>query len=892
MTPENDSFRTVESALDLACQVKKGKLSLPTIQRGFVWRPHQIELFWDSILRGYPVGVFIGGDIAGGGQLEILDGQQRLTALALAFDDRSEEFPAESDQDRVMNANYRNWQLFIDLLKPAGADDSSQTPDNRQFIFRVITKSQPWGYDLRNNWERLRSGRIHAALEAYRADGLLSPDGQYYHKDLDLRRFYPFSAVAPVPFRFFLRHVRETNIPELKANIRRWLGNFKALKDAPDADRIPEIWMGRFPEQREWPSYQERFHGKGVIKPRFYTLEEIAEAVKAKLNTPSMVIFTPSVLAKDQDVNDNNIENMFVRVNTGGTTITNEELNYSLTKRYIDRETIEKIENKCKSRMFPARFIAISYRLFKVWMDETRRATLDLGISPRQFARELNESLAGQTRLEHFKKFLEQHFLGEGSLLDEYEDLLKYSPDNPNGWPQPLFPSLAGRAPQLVFLLWYRRLEEEKDQPIDKERILSVLTTLFFFPSWGNYQNTLRHIWPIAVSGKYPASRFWGQEIMERALCLENENNENGDKDAPRPPLPKPEDIDGNEDYLNRRVFANNNVSHNFLLYAQRRYLDKWFPKELFELDDVNTPYDFDHILPHSFISYRSGLKPEFKSLYNGIGNLRAWPYELNRSDQDNGLGPKFNPLGIEGATREEEHDFWRNSPYFKEYIEEHKSDDIPVSLRKVLLAASLCDDDSFWTGDGIEINPDNINNNIEKIEKAIKNRRNRLYINFYNDLKINNFSPNDILSDFSTFFKRYFSLAQEIKKEKDGSLASLLVGDRFYLRQPADWKPYWGDRNIEISFEARELRKVEKPSDNGNPNLNAWHQKNIDKYFILCTLASVSDKAAMDFFAEVALEMERVYHDLSKVFLETLTDDAKAKTVALMGALKSQPPL
>jgi len=28
-------------------------ISLPTLQRGFVWKPYQIEMLWDSILRAY-----------------------------------------------------------------------------------------------------------------------------------------------------------------------------------------------------------------------------------------------------------------------------------------------------------------------------------------------------------------------------------------------------------------------------------------------------------------------------------------------------------------------------------------------------------------------------------------------------------------------------------------------------------------------------------------------------------------------------------------------------------------------------------------------------------------------------------------------------------------------
>jgi uncharacterized protein with ParB-like and HNH nuclease domain len=50
-------------------------MELPTVQRGFVWRPYQIENFWDSLLLGYPAGAFVFAKKEG--KLDLLDGQQR-----------------------------------------------------------------------------------------------------------------------------------------------------------------------------------------------------------------------------------------------------------------------------------------------------------------------------------------------------------------------------------------------------------------------------------------------------------------------------------------------------------------------------------------------------------------------------------------------------------------------------------------------------------------------------------------------------------------------------------------------------------------------------------------------------------------------------------------------
>ena len=93
-----------------------GKYVLPAIQREFIWEPEQIELLFNSLLRGYPISSFLFWEVPSN-QVEnqqfyklltnyhelnakhnqpaqlmgdrdvtaVLDGQQRLTALTIAL---------------------------------------------------------------------------------------------------------------------------------------------------------------------------------------------------------------------------------------------------------------------------------------------------------------------------------------------------------------------------------------------------------------------------------------------------------------------------------------------------------------------------------------------------------------------------------------------------------------------------------------------------------------------------------------------------------------------------------------------------------------------------------------------------------------------------------------
>lgn len=84
--------------------------------------------------------------------------------------------------------------------------------------------------------------------------------------------------------------------------------------------------------------------------------------------------------------------------------------------------------------------------------------------------------------------------------------------------------------------------------------------------------------------------------------------------------------------------------SRSILLYAQRSWLAQWFPRfdpSLPEfIEDKNRPWDYDHIHPQGYLRSDSGnslrnIPCIIKDWHNSIGNLRAWPLELNRSYGD-----------------------------------------------------------------------------------------------------------------------------------------------------------------------------------------------------------------------------------------------------------------
>ena len=146
------------------------RVQLPALQRGAVWSVQQVERLWDSLVRGFPIGSLILAeprshlglkpfapqkgmlpDTADAGHL-LLDGQQRSTAIALAF------------LDPWRNIDHRNadFALWVDLEAPPPSLQND-------YVFRLLTCSHPWGYQRQDPAQRLSISARRAAMQEFEA---------------------------------------------------------------------------------------------------------------------------------------------------------------------------------------------------------------------------------------------------------------------------------------------------------------------------------------------------------------------------------------------------------------------------------------------------------------------------------------------------------------------------------------------------------------------------------------------------------------------------------------------------------------------------------------------------------------------------------------------------
>lgn len=656
-------------------QENKEYFDIPTIQRGFVWKPHQIEDLWDSLARNFPIGTFIIDDTTNNKQ--ILDGQQRASAIAIGYNINS------------FNLNNDFRRLFVDIAKPNPETD-------KKFIFKLITRSHPWGYQLKDNEKILTVADRRNALEVFEE---IIKDEKYYNVE-NKENFFPYDCCLPVPVELFLQQ----NLDSVKEWLIKNFGNYiiienNTIKIRPivfsdfykfDDDnkfvrqlKVPtkgllEIYENIFkqyknefkkknPKQALNQEIEKKFDNDFCFYPLDYLHEKIQNIKSYQLVfsnlTNSELKFADNIIENDKKriINEGekteDIEIIFQRLNRGGTPISEDDLTYSLFKSSFGesdekRKILNSFNDNCKGLINPSRLFRLAYLLWEQkerYEDVTNKSKKYELVNQR-----IDYKLAKNNfNKDEFKNFLKTF---QDNYFKNFTEIFLYdSNTNKIGLPYPLFIQICKSAPELVFLMMYRlniMKDYEQAKNLKKRNLMiGFLLGLYWFFKGENersYRPLLRTIWSLVSFATFEAC--WSTELLQRCnLMYDNYNVIDNyifnklNKDNRLYEEKKGEkrgEYKEEEKYLNTfrdQILYNNDL----VLYAQRNYLNRMFKdNDIFSLEDNSVPYDFDHICPSSY--RRKKIHKEIKELLDQIGNFRAWPYELNRSDQDNSIPQKF----------------------------------------------------------------------------------------------------------------------------------------------------------------------------------------------------------------------------------------------------------
>lgn len=388
----------------------------------------------------------------------------------------------------------------------------------------------------------------------------------------------------------------------------------------------------------------------------FYSLNELYEKfniIKTKKLIPALYLDIDNIAAMARDTSNeiDDVENLFIRLNSGGTPLAGEELNYSILKSKLDKNTQKNIENACVGFMKPSRLITIAYRLFQIQnKTEDETDALSMRIRPKQFQSAISKNM------ENFKTFLLSNIINN---ISKIKNLLRYVPEECEyGLPNFIVSNIAEKAPEVLFIVFYRLIfKNDYDTILNSDKLhrhmIGVVLMLLWFgrgDKGRNHSKMLNQLWNKDKNlHNSSATEFWSYKVYNVFLKTKQKIDTEFMVKIPTLKalnryLSEGEDIFNNlskeklQDSQYNDFLLKTYENKELLLYAQRKSLHIWFNAyNDFEFEDTNIPFDIDHISPQKYV-YRHWSKHINSTLrfwYYKIGNLRAWPYSSNRSDGD-----------------------------------------------------------------------------------------------------------------------------------------------------------------------------------------------------------------------------------------------------------------
>lgn len=541
------------------------EVTLPSIQRGFVWKPSQVENLWDSILRGYPIGSFLLSENEDGSH-DLMDGQQRATAIFLG----SFNPFTQRDEANAWSIKGELPVVWLDICP-------NNKPSTSEYLIRVVTRAHPWGYRAEDNTNKLSQADRRNALALFRKHPDNATNGYTCFENTTV---FPYDTCMPLPLSFFFD---SGSCSEIIQKIQDHLPGYFKTKHGAFQDKAE--FLAKIEAQRT------------RVDDLLGNISPLSHSVRIHCNT-----IKKSVLLKENKEDPT----LFVRINYEGTKLSGDDLIYSVYKS-IFPSAKELVENSRDVLSFiaPTQIIALAARI--AW-SETHDNVYTQKMGVKEF----------QTRIsEHaFREMLDALISETETVFKPAIDILRSSALSDGGLPPVLIKQVVKSHDLFyAFVFWLR---QHTHHPIDDRlrlRMIAKLLVFFWFGTDG--KRLVRNNW-----AKFSSDSFWDEPLHGFPVAIYPPNALDLDNSAENPQL---------QTWLNVVKWQ-----RGLVLFAQRAFIKEAFPdfNQLENLDDTNTPWDWDHIYPNSWV-YKKQCPKIVKNWENVSGNFRAISIEQNRSESD-----------------------------------------------------------------------------------------------------------------------------------------------------------------------------------------------------------------------------------------------------------------
>lgn len=620
---------SLQEIADWQLNSERSEVELPSVQRGFVWKPKQVEDLWDSLLREYPIGSFLFSKT--GKKFYLMDGQQRATSIFLGF------FNPYSSQSAA-----KPWAIKGELpivwidLQP------NEKTDTSKYLIRLTTRSHPWGYQSKYNDNKLSVLDRRAALDIFKKNKN-NVDGYTTFKNTNV---FPYDAHYPLPLCFFIESETVEQVIE-KAKI--YLPDNFCTKHK------------KFENKKDFLSLMQTNELKNKV-------QEILNAVKiAKEHTINYDIVSDKVLNEEQETED---PTLFVRINSAGTRLSGDDLIYSIYKAtFPDTKTL--VEKIGFGFIAPTQVISLVSRIaWAAIKDNDFPAKMNV----RQFQQRIKQP--------EFKNKLQglindkQNIVGK--LFEQAINILKCE-DNPlfdNKIPPVIIKQFINNSQELfLFFVYWMYINDVHE--INNEIKLKMVAKLLSFSWFERKDIKIARLWEEEICAK----DFWEKPLTNH-ICWDPDGNWADycgihfllspkllrayyqqpqieklflEEDDDRWGLLHKEENEALKivEYYNKvksQEFDLQTANEYFypfigvlqyckqlILFAQRNYINSEFSdyNQMDDIEDTNVPWDWDHIYPNSWVYYQQNV-PQIIRDWNGAnGNFRAISLEQNRSENN-----------------------------------------------------------------------------------------------------------------------------------------------------------------------------------------------------------------------------------------------------------------
>ena len=626
MSPTEEALPFQRNLEEIAGMLNSGTLHLPAVQRGKVWNAARIETLWDSIFRGFSIGAFCVQKMKNGKGYDLLDGQQRSNAISLAYD----SFPPVPERKMAS-------VLWIDV----GPNKDAVASQQRKFVFHVTTPSQPWGYGDSSDETRnalLSSSQKRAAIGILDASSppLKWHDGTEKPYPGEL---FPYNSGCAVPFSL-LREFLEGR------------GDF-GMEEAPSFPDFLE-WCAK-KRHADWDKTENSGHWwnwldilqsrKDGLNPWLWNDIIFAENANRRFGRIAQMRDYCIAFLDAGSVTDDEIAVYFTRIGRGGVRPSDEELAYSVLKAHLKdgfREKIEKLHEDL-GLSHPARIAHLAVRCFRSMRTEEGKtmfcssSVLEEAIKMCKTS-ESEDTGSGDSRAYGRDAFLD--FVCNGAfdeLLAKVQTAVFTPPGGLTHWHRTRYCQYSNGDIFLFLLLAVRDNAVESD--------LLAATAEWLYEKASHPTQTIRFIlseglWE-GLAHSMRLTYYWSSRlpvpvhprVIQKVADATQSAVESIDFSCNAKSLA---DEAGIADFIASGY--NSQRAYGMLLYACQSEANKYFNYDpnLGVWAEDNCPWDYDHVLPHSWIDGMSGKNTgECQWLRNSLGNLAPLPFEMNRSLSD-----------------------------------------------------------------------------------------------------------------------------------------------------------------------------------------------------------------------------------------------------------------